>query len=143
MDLFKRYNDSFGHLAGDECLKQVAHALSGALRRQSDFVSRYGGEEFVVVLRGCEAAAGLRVAESLRMAVEDLGIPSPAPSGGYVTASVGLACTSLQPQKTPSALLGLADAALYRAKALGRNRVEASVEPEAARPRKSAATVTA
>ena len=128
VDHFKQYNDTFGHLAGDDCLRQVAGALSKALRRQSDFVTRYGGEEFVVVLPACEAAAGLRVGESLRSAVEQLGIPSAASGGAPVTVSVGLACTFPTPPGSAPALLGLADVALYRAKARGRNRVVDAAE---------------
>ncbi len=123
VDHFKPYNDTFGHLAGDECLKRVASALTSALRRQSDFVARYGGEEFVVVLPACGPAAGLRVAQSLRNAVEKLANRSASPSGAPVTVSIGLACTLPDQPESATALLGLADAALYRAKARGRNRV--------------------
>jgi len=128
VDHFKQYNDTFGHLAGDDCLRQVAHALSATLRRQSDFVARYGGEEFVVVLPACEAAAGLRVGESLRSAVEKLGIQSALASAAQVTVSVGLACTFPTPPGSASALVGLADAALYLAKARGRNRLVDAAE---------------
>ncbi|WP_248323369.1 MULTISPECIES: sensor domain-containing diguanylate cyclase [unclassified Caballeronia] len=128
VDHFKQYNDAFGHLAGDECLKRVASALASALRRQSDFVARYGGEEFVVVLPACEQAAALRVGQSLRTAVEQLGIPSASPGGGPVTVSIGVACTLPNGPETATALLGLADAALYRAKARGRNRVVDAAE---------------
>ncbi|AQH05344.1 diguanylate cyclase (plasmid) [Burkholderia sp. KK1] len=123
VDYFKQYNDTFGHLAGDDCLRQVAGALLKTLRRQSDFVARYGGEEFVVVLPACEPAAGLRVAESLRAAVAGLGLQSASPSGGSVTVSIGIACTFPHSPESAPALLGLADAALYRAKARGRNLV--------------------
>ncbi|WP_244808753.1 GGDEF domain-containing protein [Caballeronia zhejiangensis] len=128
VDHFKQYNDTFGHLAGDECLKQVASALAGALRRQSDFVARYGGEEFVVVLPACESAAGLRVGQSLRAAVEKLAIPSASPSGGPVTVSIGSACTFPDQPESATALLRLTDAALYRAKARGRNQVVNAAE---------------
>ncbi|WP_244158619.1 sensor domain-containing diguanylate cyclase [Caballeronia fortuita] len=123
VDHFKQYNDMFGHLAGDKCLRQVSGALAGTLRRQGDVVARYGGEEFVVVLAGCEPTAGLRVAESLRAAVEKLAIPSASPDGGPVTVSIGLATSFSNAGESATALLGLADAALYRAKARGRNRV--------------------
>jgi len=123
VDHFKQYNDTYGHMAGDDCLKKVAGALSGTLRRQGDFVARYGGEEFVVVLPSCEPAAGLRVAQSLRAAVEKLAIRSASPTGAPVTVSVGMASTFPDPPESAPALLGLADTALYRAKARGRNRV--------------------
>lgn len=128
VDHFKQYNDTFGHMAGDDCLKEVAGALSSTLRRQSDFVARYGGEEFVVVLPACDKAAALRVAESLRAAVEKRGIRSASPSGAPVTVSVGLASTLPHQPESASALLGLADTALYRAKACGRNRVVDATE---------------
>ncbi len=128
VDHFKQYNDTFGHLAGDECLKQVARALSSTLRRQSDFIARYGGEEFVVVLPACQSPAGLRVGHSLRAAVANLAIPSASPSGGPVTVSIGLTCTLPTYPESAQALLGLTDAALYRAKARGRNRVVDAAE---------------
>ncbi|WP_075644404.1 sensor domain-containing diguanylate cyclase [Caballeronia cordobensis] len=139
VDRFKRYNDTFGHLAGDDCLRQVAGMLSTTLRRQSDYVARYGGEEFVVVLPACEAAAGMRVAQSLRSAIETLGIPSTSPSGAPVTVSIGLACSlSTSPESAP-ALLNLADAALYRAKGRGRNRVVDAAEISEPQTKPSAA----
>jgi diguanylate cyclase (GGDEF)-like protein len=128
VDHFKQYNDTFGHMAGDDCLKQVAGALSGTLRQQGDFVARYGGEEFVVVLPACEPAAGLRVAQSLRAAVEKRGIRSASPGRASVTVSVGLARTLPDPPESAPAVLGLADTALYQAKVRGRNRVVDATE---------------
>jgi diguanylate cyclase (GGDEF)-like protein len=72
VDHFKEDNDTFGHLAGDNCLRQVGSTLSTTLRRQSDYVARYGGEEFVVMLPACKATAGLVLAQSLRSAIETL-----------------------------------------------------------------------
>ncbi|WP_345817452.1 sensor domain-containing diguanylate cyclase (plasmid) [Paraburkholderia sp. PREW-6R] len=128
VDHFKQYNDTFGHLAGDDCLRQITSALSSALRRQSDFVARYGGEEFVVVLPACDAVAGLRVAQSLRAAVEQLGIPCASPGGSPVTVSIGLACTFPVRPESSQALLRRADEACYRAKSRGRNRVVDAAE---------------
>ncbi|MDR5857781.1 sensor domain-containing diguanylate cyclase [Caballeronia sp. LZ062] len=122
VDHFKAYNDTFGHLAGDDCLKKVAQALTGALRRTGDFVARYGGEEFVVVLPACEAAAGLAVAEGLRASVESASLPAPK-TGAVVTISIGHACMDPGSRQTAKGLLEAADAALYDAKARGRNRV--------------------
>ncbi|WP_244140187.1 sensor domain-containing diguanylate cyclase [Caballeronia sp. BCC1704] len=122
VDNFKAYNDTFGHLAGDDCLRKVAHALTETLARTGDFVARYGGEEFVVVLPACDAAAGLAIAEKLRAAVESAALPAPRP-GTVVTISVGLACRDAASRQTAKALLGAADAGLYAAKAGGRNRV--------------------
>ncbi|VXC97091.1 DeoR faimly transcriptional regulator [Burkholderia sp. 8Y] len=128
VDHFKAYNDTFGHLAGDECLKRVAQALSAQLRRQNDFLARYGGEEFVVVLPGCEPAAGLAVAEELRAAAETAESDGPSRVIPRATVSIGHACTLPQPPRSAAALLNLADAALYRAKALGRNRVVSAMD---------------
>jgi diguanylate cyclase (GGDEF)-like protein len=128
VDHFKQYNDTFGHLAGDDCLRRVARTLSTTLRRQSDYVARYGGEEFVVVLPACKATAGLGVAQSLRSAIETLGIPSASSNGAPVTVSIGLACSLPTSPDSAPALLNLADAALYRAKERGRNRVVDAAE---------------
>ncbi len=127
LDLFKRYNDTHGHLAGDDCLKAVSGALRESLRRPGDFVARYGGEEFAVLLPGTGAGAGRLVAESLRTAVQGLEIPHQGgPETGRVTISQGVAATDGGSPATPQELISLADAALYRAKELGRNRVAGS-----------------
>lgn len=136
VDHFKQYNDSFGHLAGDECLKQVAKALSNRLRRQGDFVARYGGEEFVAVLPGCGAQAAEEVGNALRAAVEKLAVASQSGRSAQVTVSIGLACTLTDAPDTAPTLLRLADAALYRAKALGRNRIASSADLKASPPAK-------
>ncbi|MDE1184538.1 GGDEF domain-containing protein [Paraburkholderia sp.] len=125
IDHFKRYNDTLGHLHGDQCLIAVAHALQGALRRNSDFVARYGGEEFVVVLPDCEHDMAARIGESLRKAVARLAIDGPFTEAGHVTASVGIATFSEASHAPAVDLLAHADAALYRAKAAGRDRVAA------------------
>lgn len=123
VDHFKRYNDAFGHLKGDACLAAVADALAGVVRRPADFIARYGGEEFVVVLPETDAREAQALAERAREAVLRLRIEATAPSR-YVTVSAG--CTTSVPDKSaPSidALVETADAALYRAKAAGRNLV--------------------
>lgn len=126
IDFFKRYNDQYGHVAGDGCLQQVAAALKGGVRQGGDFVARYGGEEFAVVLPGADAAAARVVAESLRARVEALGIEHAGnPSGGVVTISLGVATVQPRADEPATGLVELADQQLYRAKAAGRNRVEA------------------
>ncbi|MBV8604234.1 MAG: diguanylate cyclase [Pelomonas sp.] len=124
VDHFKRYNDRYGHQAGDDTLRRVATALRTTLKRPSDLVARYGGEEFACVLPGTDRAGAEAVGEQLRAAVAALGIEHDAsPSGTHVTISVG-SCTELQGLAgSASALLQQADAQLYRAKAEGRNRV--------------------
>ena len=125
VDHFKRVNDGHGHAAGDAVLQAVAKALAGVLRT-SDHAARVGGEEFLVLLRETDAAGLAAVAEKLRAAVEALVLPEV----GRVTASVG---TSLsQPDDAAAALLARADAALYAAKRVGRNRVVAAEAAHAA-----------
>ncbi len=101
VDHFKRYNDSYGHQEGDECLKRLSHLLRGMARRPGDVAARYGGEEFAVILPNTAADGGLHFAESLRMAVEQLNIPHCRSSYGIVTVSVGIACET--PSRDPTA----------------------------------------
>lgn len=127
IDHFKNYNDAYGHAAGDEALIKVAHAMGGSLRRAGDLVTRCGGEEFAVVLPETSLEHAGRVAETVRVAVEALGIPHRAsPIAPGVTISVGVATTIPERDSSAAALLGTADAALYRSKSTGRNRVTAA-----------------
>lgn len=123
VDFFKKYNDRYGHQAGDECLAKVAKALAGSSRRAGDLVARYGGEEFVVVLFHTPRDDALAVAETLRRAVESLGIPHEDAPNGVASVSLGGATEIPSAGKVPETLLRAADAALYQAKAAGRNRV--------------------
>ena len=123
VDHFKSYNDSYGHQEGDECLKRLSHLLRGMARRPGDVAARYGGEEFAVILPNTSADGGHQFAENLRTSVEALNIPHCRSSYGIVTVSIGLACEI--PAGADSAMLQHADAALYAAKAMGRNRAEA------------------
>ena len=120
VDDFKGYNDTAGHLAGDDVLRAVARALQQQIRT-GDAVYRYGGEEFLVLLPEQSIESAALAAERLRAAVEALGLPHPA--GGVVTVSAGVAALS-DGECKPDELFELADQALYRAKAGGRNRVE-------------------
>lgn len=124
IDFFKPYNDRYGHQAGDACLAAIAAAVKAALDRPHDSASRYGGEEFVALLPGTDAAGAARVAEKVRAAIEALGIPHGGSSvASAVTASVGYASLRPEPGSPPGRLVDLADEALYRAKNGGRNRV--------------------
>jgi len=114
IDHFKRFNDTLGHLRGDECLIAVAGALQGSLRRSGDFVARFGGEEFVIVLPDCDHEMATRLA-----------VAAPFTEAGCVSVSVGVATSQPNAAIPAAELLAQADAALYRAKEAGRNRVTA------------------
>lgn len=124
IDHFKLYNDAFGHVAGDECLRKVAAVLRQQLKRPSDFLARYGGEEFVVVLSDVDKAGAVTVAEKLRAAVEAEGLPhSPESLIACVTLSLGVHSLTTEPTTTIAEVLEPADHALYSSKQNGRNRV--------------------
>lgn len=124
IDYFKAYNDRYGHQAGDECLIAVSAAIKNALERPQDSVARYGGEEFAAIMPGTRDTGALKVAERVRAAVEALAMEHASSTvSPVVTVSVGYASVIPEPGLNPSALLDLADAALYRAKEAGRNRV--------------------
>jgi diguanylate cyclase (GGDEF)-like protein len=124
LDFFHAYNEHYGHLGGDECLRRVADAMVRCLRRPSDFLGRYGGEEFIAVLPNTDAVGAKIVAERLRAAVEALAIPHEASSCGFVvTTTVGFASFRVLADDQPDMLIGAADGALLQAMAQGRNRV--------------------
>lgn len=123
VDLFKAFNDNYGHQSGDDCLKHVAVEVSGVLRRGGDLAARYGGEEFGVVLPGTEAPGALIVAEDIRQRVESLKIAHKGSPFQVVTISLGIKAMRPGPKDTPEAILVAADKALYKAKEQGRNRV--------------------
>jgi len=124
IDFFKTYNDTYGHLAGDDCLQQVAKAISHAVKRPADLVARYGGEEFAVILPNTDAKGAVRVAELIRLQVSSLQIIHASyPLKHYVTLSLGVASMVGKHELPPSALISDADKALYQAKESGRDRV--------------------
>jgi len=125
IDHFKSYNDTYGHQAGDECLKAVANIVADATVNTSGISARYGGEEFIIVLPKASLTDALRVAETVRLTVRALGIPNPASSRGYVTVSIGVS-TKTEITFDEAMLVGDADLALYEAKRHGRNRSFAS-----------------
>jgi two-component system chemotaxis family response regulator WspR len=123
IDEFKKFNDSQGHLAGDECLKRVAMVLREAVRRPADLVARYGGEEFAIVLPNTHAEGALLVAETLRRMIEEARVAHATSSiAPFVTASVGVASSLPDGAKSLEGLIAQADAALYSAKSAGKNR---------------------
>ncbi|MBF0308351.1 MAG: diguanylate cyclase [Magnetococcales bacterium] len=125
IDYFKRFNDTYGHQAGDATLRGVAETLERTLKRPGDLVARYGGEEFAVVLSEIGDGSGAaQVGENLRAAVEALAISHECSEvAKVVTLSIGVTVASPQPGDGPGEAVQLADEALYQAKRLGRNRV--------------------
>ena len=124
IDHFKRYNDRYGHQAGDRCLQAVARALSSCSRRAGDLVARMGGEEFLVIMVDVDQGTALSVAQRMRDAVQALGLNHAGSNcAPVVTVSVGVSTARPGPDVTRAALMRAADEALYAAKASGRNRV--------------------
>ncbi len=123
VDYFKRYNDRFGHQAGDVCLQKVAQGISQAIKRPADLVARYGGEEFVVILPQTKGEMALQIAETIRECIIDLNLEHPE-SDASDRVSLSLGITSMIPSLlyTKEQLLETADKALYEAKMQGRNR---------------------
>jgi diguanylate cyclase (GGDEF)-like protein len=123
VDFFKLYNDSYGHQAGDLCLKKVAQALKEAIKRPGDLVARYGGEEFVVVLPHTSLDGAIYVAQQIRFQVQSLQINHRTSTvGEHVTLSLGVACTVPTSDLPQALFLKAADEALYHAKRQGRDR---------------------
>lgn len=127
LDHFKEINDSFGHLAGDEVLRETGNRLAAAVRSY-DWVGRYGGEEFLIVVPGCDAAGLCASAERLRQSISERPFES---SAGILSVTISVGTVAVQPAKLEpmdcKALLRAADEALYAAKAKGRNRSESAL----------------
>jgi diguanylate cyclase (GGDEF)-like protein len=122
IDAFKAFNDYYGHVVGDDCLKRVAAMLRASLRLTSDQIARFGGEEFAVVLPRTSVEDARIMAERMRLAVADLRIPHVGSPEGVVTISAGVSGSSVP--ASVAEMLSDADRVMYRAKSLGRNRVE-------------------
>jgi len=139
VDFFKRFNDHYGHVQGDVCLRKIAHILNTGIRhaatvadlhgrrdtsaRKPDFVARYGGEEFAVLLPGASLEAAVETGQRLRRAVEDMLMAHIGAPWGFVSISVGAAAIVPSDELSPQELIESADAALYEAKHRGRNLV--------------------
>ncbi|GAA6131226.1 sensor domain-containing diguanylate cyclase [Halopseudomonas sabulinigri] len=135
VDHFKRFNDLLGHQAGDDALQRLANAMSSCLMREGDCVCRYGGEEFAVILPGADLPQCMQVARRIHEAVELMALAHPDTSidSGLLSVSIGAASLQPMPEWSPHDLIKQADAALYRAKAEGRNRTcEAETGEDAA-----------
>jgi two-component system, chemotaxis family, response regulator WspR len=123
IDFFKQFNDTYGHLVGDECLRKVARTAEQVISRPRDMSARYGGEEFVIILPDTNADGAMRIAKKLCDCVEALEIPHSLSSvSKYVTISVGVATNLVEPNDLSESIIGNADSALYQAKRQGRNR---------------------
>lgn len=122
IDYFKRYNDCYGHQAGDACLKQVAQAIARVAKRPGDLVARYGGEEFAVSLPNTSADGAIQVAESIHSEVRLLNLPhAQSEVSAYVTVSLGISNQVPHPELQVESLIAAADRSLYAAKQQGRN----------------------
>lgn len=131
IDFFKNYNDSQGHLAGDECIKKIAKLIAGNLKGASDIAARYGGEEFSVILPGIDGIGAFRVAERIRKSVERAKLEHPASSiSKYVTLSIGVASVIPNTDIDVNHFLRMADGQLYLAKQRGRNRASLNLEDD-------------
>jgi diguanylate cyclase (GGDEF)-like protein len=127
IDFFKRFNDTYGHVAGDECLKKVAQGIAKCIKRPADMAARYGGEEFVVLLPMTDHKGAIQVAELIQTKISDLKILNEkSDAGPFVSLSIGVACKIPDTKKTPQDLIHEADQALYQAKESGRNQIKLS-----------------
>jgi diguanylate cyclase (GGDEF)-like protein len=128
IDCFKNFNDTYGHKAGDSCLRQVAKAIEKTLKRPADLAARYGGEEFAIILPNTDANGALKVAEKIRQNIKALAISHINSTGKQkiVTVSLGVACIVPRLKSNPAELFQAADDALYESKKRGRDRVTSS-----------------
>ncbi|PZV17358.1 MAG: diguanylate cyclase response regulator [Pseudanabaena sp.] len=123
IDFFKNYNDNYGHVAGDDCLRKVSLLIKQSVHRPADLAARYGGEEFVLVLPNTDIEGAMAIAQIIRQGLQELAIPHEASGvSHFVTLSMGVTCLVPTNDSDPSVLLTSADFALYRAKELGRNQ---------------------
>jgi diguanylate cyclase (GGDEF)-like protein len=123
VDHFKLYNDFYGHMAGDECLRKIGSILAGVQRRGGDFVARFGGEEFAVLLPRAYSQGAMALAERIRQSVSDACLQHSPYQAGIVTISVGVGTLQAEESKDEKLLIERADQALYIAKRAGRNQV--------------------
>ncbi len=123
LDYFKQYNDYYGHLEGDECLKEIAKTLSNNVKRSMDLVARYGGEEFGIILPNTDTSGAIQIAKEIQTAISDLKIThSPTCHHKYITVSLGIATIIPSNEYSITNLISQADIGLYQAKERGRNQ---------------------
>ena len=124
VDYFKSYNDTYGHQAGDDCLRQVAQAIKKTAKRSTDLVARYGGEEFILILPNTNEEGGMNIAGLMHESIHSLKIPHANSSVcKYVTLSIGVSSTIPSQNCSQETLISIVDKALYEAKQQGRNRI--------------------
>lgn len=124
IDHFKKFNDTYGHLEGDECLREVASILKQQIGRPHDLAARFGGEEFACLLPGVDMDGALHKANAMLQAISQRNIPhASSETAPFVTISLGVAVMTPEPDQEPDSLVALADSRLYRAKQQGRNRI--------------------
>ena len=127
IDHFKKYNDYYGHKAGDQCLIKVAQTISNTVKREVDLVARYGGEEFVCLLPDTDLSGAKILAEQIRKNIKELKVAHEAsPDEKVVTISAGVSCFCLVDKDSEYDLINVCDKALYEAKKSGRNKVVSS-----------------
>lgn len=128
IDYFKKYNDTYGHQGGDDCLIKIATAIKNVVQRNTDFITRYGGEEFAIILPETNSNSALKLAEKVRKSIENLNIPHTSSTiKNSVTISLGVATVYKDTITAPEQIITLADIALYNAKEDGRNRTNVAV----------------
>lgn len=131
VDDFKKYNDNYGHQAGDICLQRIAAVIKSCVHRSHDLCSRYGGEEFVVLLPDTSQESAIRIAENIRTSIERENLPHAySRAASHVTLSIGIATVTPQKRVNQNLLVEMADRALYGAKALGRNRIQVFISEQ-------------
>jgi diguanylate cyclase (GGDEF)-like protein len=143
IDYFKTFNDHYGHPAGDACLREISCAVQGLLRRPGDMVARYGGEELAILLPETDIAGAVRIVGDMQAALRALAIRHEASPPGIVTLSAGVASSGQRCLTSPAMLVQAADAALYKAKALGRDTFTVCPHGELAAPSRAACKTAA
>jgi diguanylate cyclase len=123
VDHFKQVNDHYGHQYGDDCLRDIARVLETQPRRSGDLAARFGGEEFAILLPGCDLEGGMEVAERIRLAVMETGVEHQSNPEKRMTVSIGVTCYLAATEDSPAKMIGRADQAMYKAKGAGRNCV--------------------
>ena len=127
VDHFKNFNDYYGHLAGDDCLRTLAQSMAQTVRRAGDLVARYGGEEFVVLLPRMDGQQAMEIAQNILGEIRLLALPHAATPLGFVTVSLGIASFVPSESQAPKDLISAADAAMYQAKQAGRNCLKMAI----------------